>query len=778
MHFINFKLIFRNLWKDKTTSAINIIGFAFSISICLIIAVYVLHETSYNKFHKNYDKIYRVINSEKDQAQVDYTIKDEILKKIPEVENYCHLLLREGNAPIQFKKQIVDVKYTASVDNNFFEIFSFPILYGNPEAPFDDNNNALAISESLSQKLFGNKNPIGEKVFVFNQKEYTVSAVFKDFPERSSINADIIRNETNEVSKNSESHCENGKCEYKRNIFLTIDNKADIDIVTEKVNAQLALEDKFLKKVRLQPFKDIYLHNNTRNNALKQGNLKLIKLLSAIALITLLLASINYINLSIAQYKKRIKEVGLRKTVGASQRTLVKSFLAESVIVTVISIILACIITSFGLPFFSSIFNQHINLSELIKPEYFIVMGLFILLLGLINGFFPATIITSFNPIHLFQKRLWKIGDNYALKNVLTTFQFTVSVVLIICVITIFKQLSFVKHVDLGFKDSYLLELTTYRVTNLDVLKEELIQSPYIISAGYSSGIPGEINWGKDAGLDAKDYEHSVSIIGADENIIKTFGFEILEGRDFLSSEREKVCLINETAMKKFGWSNWQDKHFGRGEKNNGLLVIGVIKDFHFGSMYDEIKPIVISFQDHQKSFLTLKLSGSNVAEAMNYIKKTWNTVEPNVPIVYAFYDTWFDSMYKKEEQLAKMVSVFAILTIVISCLGIFGLAILNTSNRIKEIGIRKVNGAKPKEIVSLINKTFLRWVVLSMFIAIPVGAIIISKWLENFAYRTSLSWWIFALAGLLALGIALLTVSWQSWRAATRNPVEALRYE
>jgi len=775
---INIKLIFRSLWKDKTTSAINIIGFAFSISICLIIALYVLHESSYDKFHENYDKIYRVVNTDKNQAQVDHTIKDEILKEIPEVTNYCHILLREGNSPILFKEQLVDVKYTASVDNNFFEIFSFPILYGNPKAPFDDNINSLAISESLSPKLFGNQNPLGEKVLVYNQKEFTVSAVFKDFPERSSIKADFIRNETYEVNTHSESHCENGKCEYKRNIFLTLDNKKDIGIVTEKVNAQLAKEDKFLKEVRLQPFKDIYLHNDTVNNDLKQGNLKLVKLLSAIALITLLLASINYINLSIAQYKKRIKEVGLRKTIGASQRMLIRSFLAESVIVTVISIILACLITYIGLPFFSSVFNLHIKLFELLKPGYFIFMGLFILLLGLINGFFPAIIITSFNPLHLFQKKLLKVGDNNMLKNVLTTLQFTVSVVLIICVIAIFKQLSFVKHADLGFKESYLLKLTTYRASNFDLLKEELSKSPYVFNAGYSSGIPGEINWGKGVGLDAKDYTRSVSVIGADEDVIKTFGFEILEGRDFLSSEKEKVCLINETAMKKFGWNSWQDKRFGRNERSNGLQVVGLIKDFHFESMYDGIEPIVISFQDFQKSFLTVRLSGSNVAEAMDFVKKTWNEVEPNVPINYAFYDNWFDSMYKKEEQLAKMVSTFAILAILISCMGIFGQAILNTSNRIKEIGIRKVNGAESKEIVGLINREFLRWVLLSLFIAIPFGVIITSRWLENFAYKTTLSWWIFALAGLLALGIALLTVSWQSWRAATRNPVEALRYE
>ena len=778
MYFTNIRLIFRNLWKDKTTSAINIIGFAFSISICLIIAVYVLHETSFDKFHENYDKIYRVINSEKDQAQIDYTIKDEILREMPEVDNCCHLLLREGNAPVRYEKQIIEINNIASVDKNFFEIFSFPLLYGNPKAPFENNSNSLAISESLSQKLFGNQNPIGEKVNVFNKKEYTVTSVFKDFPERSSIKADIIRNETLEVSKTSESHCENGKCEYKRNIFLVLNNNVDIGNVTEKINSQLASEDKFLKKVYLQPFKDIYLHNSTHNNPLKQGNLKLIKLLSAIAFITLLLASINYINLSIAQYKKRMKEVGLRKTIGASRRTLIQSFLSESVIITVISIIVALIITGIAFPIFSDIFNLHIRILALIKPVHLIIIGLFILFLGLINGFFPAIIITSFNPIHLFQKRLMKIGDNYALKNVLTTFQFTVSVILIICVITIFKQLSFIKHKDLGFKDSYLLKLTTYRVRKLDVLKEELLQSPYILSAGYSSGIPGEINWGFGAGLDAKEYDHSVSVIGADENVINTFGFEILEGRNFLSSEKEKACLINETAMKQFGWNNWQDKRFGRREKTNGFEVVGVIKDFHFGSMYNEIKPIVISFDDHQKSFLSVRLSGGDVAEAMDYIKKTWSKIEPNIPINYAFYDTWFDSMYKKDERLAKMISTFAILAIVISCLGIFGQAILNTSNRVKEIGIRKVNGAESREIISLVTRMFLRWVLLSLIIAIPVGAIVSSKWLESFAYRTSLSWWIFALAGILALGIALLTVSWQSWRAATRNPVEALRYE
>ena len=778
MYWTNLKLVFRNFWRDRTTSSINILGFAFSISIGFVIAVYVLHEFSYDKFHENYENIYRIVNSETNEAHVDNTIKEDILSGLPEVKDYCHLLVFNQSAPVQYKEEVVEIDYVASADNSFFNVFSFPFLFGNEDTPFDNNPNSILLSESTSRRLFGNNNPIGEKVTVFNEKEYSVSGVFYDFPKRSSIYADIIRNETNEVSKHSMVSCNGGKCEYKRNVFVTLNNQINTDEIKKKINSQLATMDKFLKKVRFQPFSKIHLYDNTHNSYLNKGNLKLLKILSGIALITLLLACINYINLTIAQYKKRIKEVGVRKTIGASKIELIKSFLRESMAVTFISILLAIFLSNFFLPLFGSFFNLQINLPELIKPSHLIIFPTIVLILGFINGFFPAIIITSFNPVNLFQKKFVKVGSNNSLKNILTTFQFVVSITLIFCVIIIMKQLTFIKHKDLGFKDSYLLKINTNHITKYDVLRDELLQNPLIINACYSSGIPGEINWGMGAGIDAKDYKGTVSVIGSNENFVETMGLILLGGRNLLSSEKEKACLINESALKSFEWKNWEGKYFNKWDGFEGLQVVGLVKDFHFGTMHEKIEPIVITYQDYQKSFLSIRISGQNIPESLKYIKNIWNNIEPNVPINYTFYDTWFDSMYKKEEQLAKMVSTFAILAIIISCLGIFGQAILSTANRIKEIGIRKVNGAKSKEIVGLVNNLFIRWIIVSMLCAIPAGFIVMTKWLDNFAYKTEISWWVFGLAGSTALIIALLTVSWQSWKAARRNPVEALRYE
>ncbi len=778
MFLTNLKIVFRNLWKSKITSTINILGFAFSLSICFIIGLYILNEFSYDKFHKNYNNIYRIVNVENQRSQVDYTIKDEVLRLIPEVDDYCHLLLR-SHSILAYQNKTIDINNQLSCDNNFFNIFSFPLLLGDQNKPFDNDKKSLLISKHVAGILFENENPLGKIVKLRNREEYIVGGVFKDFPKNSSIYADIIKNESFEVDKHAEGYEKDGKREFQRTIFLTVNNPSDAEVVTRKANDLLQGKDKMLKTIWLQPFKDLYLFDNTQNWDFNKGNYSLIKLFIGIAFITLVLASINFINLSIAQYNQRTRETGIRKTFGAKRLSLIKLFLTESIIVTFISLILAILLTDTFLPLFNSLFNIQLQISSLMSIKYILILAILIFVLGIINGIWPALLITSFNPIQIFQKQFIKLGGRGYIKNILTTIQFTISIALIISVLFMIKQLSFIKHKDLGFKDSNLLKISTYYISKFEPVKNKLLQNPSILNATYSSGIPGEINYGFNPGMDADHYTHGVSVIHGDASFIRTFQINIIEGLDFFESENKKACLISETASKDLMWEkSWSGKHFQREENSNGYEVVGVFKDFHFRSMYQRIEPLVIEYDDMQKSFLTLRISNQNIPETMDYIKKTWNEIEPEVPIDFAFYDTWFDSMYNKEEQLAKMVTTFAILAIFISCLGIFSLTILSTINKTKEIGIRKINGAKAYEIMIMLNVNILKWIAVAFIIATPIAFYAMNRWLENFACKTILSWWIFALAGIGVSILTLLTVSWQSWKAANINPIICLKVE
>jgi putative ABC transport system permease protein len=362
---------------------------------------------------------------------------------------------------------------------------------------------------------------------------------------------------------------------------------------------------------------------------------------------------------------------------------------------------------------------------------------------------------------------------------VLTIFQFTVSIALIISVFLIVKQLNYVKNKNLGFNEEQLIKINTSYTNKFEPLKNRLLENPNIISASYSNGVQGEVNNSLNAGIDADFYNDGVPVIKSDAFFIKTFQVNIYEGHDFEVGNNQKVCLINETALKDFGWeNNWTDKYFQKDEYFSGFKVIGVFRDFHFRNMYRKIQPMVIEYPYQEQNYLTLRIAALDIKGTINFIQKTWNEIEPNTPIDYTFYDSWFASMYEKENMLAKMIITFAILAILISCLGIFSLSLLNVLNRIKEIGIRKVNGAKEVEIITLLNKELVKWVIISFIIASPIAVFTMRKWLDNFAYRTNMSWWIFVLAGISTLFVAFITVSWQSWKAANINPKDCLRDE
>ncbi len=686
---------------------------------------------------------------------------------------------------VQVEGKATYVDNAMSVDNGFFKVFTVPFIIGNQDKPFSTLTSAV-ITQSTATALFGTESPLGKEIMLQNRIPLTVNGVIEDFPENSSISAAIIVNAENESFKFSRWIGNSNDLSTYRwpfRIYLQLNKNTTPENLAAKINNNAKILSPYLSKTDFLPLKDMYLHDSTVGSATKKGNIGLMRLLGVIAIIILTLAIINYVNLTIAQQNKRNKDTGVKKAIGAFRQNILLHFISESVIVSVFAFFLAIIFLWILLPFYHSIFNTTINFNLLFKFPYIFILLFSALLIGIISGSGPAILLSGIKPVKILSGSASTLKNKSLFRNSLTIFQFSISIVLIFCVMIVGRQISYVKHTNPGFTEDQLLRVDVPDVQNNDIQKamlllDELRKSPQIKSLSVSSGVPGQINMWMGSNMENNDKNMSVPCLIVDTAFIKTFGLKIIKGRDLQPGDNGKVCYFNESAYNHFGFDNLENKRFNNGSRD-GYQITGVVKDFHYSSMREAIGPLCIMVTSNmQPSAINIKLEGNNVAQGMDFIRKTWQNLLPGYPLKYQFYDQWFDSMYRSEERFAKTIGFFAIIAIVISCIGILGLAIFSSERRIKEIGIRKVNGAKVSEILSMLNKDFVKWVVIAFVMATPIAWYAMNKWLESFAYKTTLSWWIFALAGLLALGIALLTVSWQSWRAATRNPVEALRYE
>ncbi|MCG6188033.1 ABC transporter permease [Maribellus maritimus] len=777
------KSALRNLWKNKKFSVINISGFAFGISICLAIALFLVKEYSYDRYHENARQIVRLIDTEDNTSSIDYRVKDILLQNYPEIENGCLVQILNHPIAVQVNKQASYIDNIMSVDNNFFNVFTIPFIAGNREKPFSTLTSAI-ITQSTAKSLFGTESALGKEIMYENRIPLTISGIIDDFPENSSISAEILVNAENKSFKFSSWIGDGDDLSTYRwpfRIYLQLNKNTNRENLVSKINSNSHILDPYLKEVDFLALKNMYLFDSTTGSATKRGNIGLMRLLGAIAIIILTLAIINYVNLTIAQQNKRNKDTGVKKAIGAFRRNILLHFMFESVIVSVFAFLLAIIFLRVLLPFYQSVFDTSVDFNLLFKFPYNLILVFFSVIIGVVSGSGPAVALSGINPVKILSGSVSTLKNKSVFRNSLTIFQFTISIVLIFCVMVVYRQISYVKHKNPGFTEEQLVRVDVPWVQENDVqkamlLQSELQKSPFIKSMTSSNGVPGNINIRMGSNMENTDKNMSVPCLLVDTAFIKTFGLEIIKGRELQPGDYGKVCYLNEAAYNYFEFDNLENKRFNN---YGGFDIIGVVKDFHYSSMHETIGPLcVMVTPGFRPSAINVRLEGNNIAQAMNSIKKTWQNLLPNYPFKYQFYDQWFDSMYRSEERFAKTIGFFAILAIVISCIGILGLAIFSSERRIKEIGIRKVNGAKISEVITMLNKDFIKWVVIAFIVATPVSYFVMQKWLENFAYKTTLSWWIFALSGLLALGIALLTVSWQSWRAATRNPVEALRYE
>ena len=763
------KSYFRNFRKQKLIYSITIGGFGISLAVLILIVSFIIEEKSFDRHFPNIDNLYRIKQADQN-ARIPKRIYQTILDVAPEIESLC-LLSRNGTLyRYKDEKKYANV---VSANESFLDIFSIEIIEGSREDLLQAKTDVI-ITEDFANEVFGSQNPIGE-IIEFGDKEHKeVKAVIANPKKTSSLKYDAIVNLDQNLFGSTRGYNEE---EYHMHDAVFVLNGSANPKETEEKLAHLlkpfeGYEETVLK---IQAFKQVYFDLKSSSDSFNHANINMIRLLSWIALILLLLAIFNYINLTTAFNNERHKEICIRKTTGARSNTIFYQFIGESYLAFLIALFLSVCFAVLLSPLFQELFNREIDIFNSLSSYRVLVTILIIfLIIGGLSGLIPALSVARFNPIDLLQRKI-KFKRS-SVRGAINTVQFMVTLCLIISLITISRQIEYVKTKDVGFNKELLLELRLQGKTynKASVIKEKLLKFPDILHVSGTSGRPfgtyssGSGTWQ----VDSVEYSiNNMVHMNTDSSFLATFELKLVKGRNFRPTDKNS-CIINEKTYKHLQLDNLEGKTIW------GSPIVGVVEDFHFKKMHQQLGFIQLRYNPEEVSHLNIRIAGNNIQQTLAQIRSTFKEFEPGITFAPRFYDEWINTMYQKEEKQAKAIKIYAILTIILSCLGLLGIAEYATIKRVKEIGIRKVNGAKVYEVLAMLNKDFVKWVAIAFVIACPIAYYAMNQWLENFAYKTTLSWWIFALAGMFALGIALLTVSWQSWRAATRNPVEALRYE
>ena len=776
MNSHNIKLTFRNLGRNKLYSALNISGFAVGFAVCIIIALYAYNEFTIDQYYPEYDRITRVVDSKSNNCNLDYNLNAILKEKYPEVELSCPMMLMGGmDVAVKTDKHFTRVKGIISTTNDFFRLFSIRVVTHSGNLPFEGNTSAI-ITESLAKSLFPDDDPLGKSIVVHDFITATITAIIEDFPKNSSIQATLLLNSVNEKFRLSQS-CNDGKCINPSNHFLLLKRGTTLEAFTAKLNETIGAYHPDTEKINLQKLKNIYLNPGIAGNQNNSGNISLIIIFISIGIVVLVLSIINYLNFYISLQYTKLKEIGIKKIHGAGFRQFMNFSIFEVSISIFISVILSLIFVNFLLPIANPLLDRQLDLEIICNPVMLLILTCTLIIVIGINSFAPFYIYSNFN-IQSFLSGSKSGSGKQPFRNMLTVFQFTISIVLLASVLILYKQISFAKHSELGFNKELLVRLNLPRsFNNKEALKQNLNQLTFCQDVTLSLGVPGYINWNMGSNTGEKSF--LLQCLFVDIDFLKTMGIRLKDGRIFLPSDMGKACIMNEAAVEQYRWDNIENKKF---DNMGGFQVIGVAENFHVESLRSTIKPVCLIYagEDMAKTLsnVSIRLSTGNIDEKIEELEKVWKSFIPDQPMDYSFYDDNFDVMYKQDERLGKAIGMFALIAFMLTCMGIFGQIFQVCVNRTKEIGIRKINGASVFEVMVMLSRNFVKLLAISFVVATPIAWYFMHKWLQGFAYKTELSWWIFALAGVIAIGITLLTASLQSWRAATRNPVEALRYE
>jgi len=774
------KLAFRGLFKNKTYSFLIIGGFSFGFTACILIGLFYFTEKNVNSGFANHKQIYRLYDLKKNTCNIYHDLNPVLADGYSDIINTCPMDFFNGFT-FMVKDELANVSTildnVISTNNNFFEIFSVSVVESLGSLPFDGKE-SVVITEAVAQRLYKGGRAIGQTIAIDNYYAIfrgKVTAVIKDLPENSTFKAEIIMNSDNEDFRLSRT-CKDNKCYYPTKHYIQLSESTDTEAFTSLLNSSLNLNQFDLEQLALQAFDDIYLSKLTMKDMHFKGNIKLLNIFLTVGILILILSSINYLNYTISMKYAKLKSIGINITNGAGWRQLVAASFTEVSVGIIISVILSLFLTSFILPFSGILFGKAIYPEQSLIFQLTPVLLIVILIVILLNGFAPFYLLSRFNVTDFISGTRKKKGKYFG-KHVMLIFQLTTSIALIAMVVGVGKQLDFVKRSDLGFDKELLVRIDIPNdFTKTDALREEVNKIPVVSKTAYSNGCPGKI--GLRMGSNTGEDEFILNCITIGDNYLETMGIELITGRRFLSGDIDNVCLINEAAVKRYGFDNIEGKRYTNG-KEGGYQIIGVIKNFHINSLYNEIEPVVLIYNpDVASSMLSVKLVHGNNEENITMLRHVWEQFLPDAAMNYTFYDEQFQAMYRKDDKMVKSIAFFSLVAIILTCMGILAQIFLTSLDRTKEIGIRKINGAGISEILMLLNRDFIICIIIAFLIATPIAYYSLNKWLQSYAYRTGLSWWIFTLAGIFALFIAILTVSWQSWRAATRNPVEALRYE
>ncbi len=774
MTLFNLKLAIRNLLKNKFYSILIIGGFSIGFASCILIGLYYNSEHSVNKDYSNYKQIYRLYDEEDKNCYLPYDMLPVLAANYPEIENACPLLFASFEVPVVDEQLHVDtrINHIISTNNSFFKLFNPHIISSLDNLPFSGNK-SVVITETIAKRMYGDKNPLGQDITILNSLNATVTAVIEDLPENSSFKAEILLN-----SENEEFRLRRFDNIYVTNHFIQLRNGANPNEFAGRLNQTIGNYGFETKDLELQNLADIYLSKLPMEDDHSKGNSKMLTIFLFIAILILGLSSINYLNYIISVQYSKLKETGINKTVGAGWKQLVSYSVTEVAAGILVSVVFSIVLTIILLPATSALFGKQLYFQSLGLPKLLPIFAGIVFIIILVNSFAPVYLISKFNITDFLSGSRKRRGKQVS-KQITLTFQLTASIALITVVLVIFKQLSFVKHYDLGFNQEMLARIDLpLNNPNIDALQQETQKLSFVKNSTLSFGCPGRVT--NTMGSNTGENSFMLDCIFIGDDYLNTMGIELIKGRQLLDSDKGKACIVNEEAYTQYGWENLEGKKFNNA-KENGYEVVGVAKNFNVASLHQKIKPAVLVYNTQRRlnyNMLSVRLAPGNTGEQLQQIREIWKKLIPDETMNVTFYNDQFQAMYVKEEKLGKAISFFSLVAVVLTCMGILGQIFLISMNRSKEIGVRKVNGAKVSEILILLNRDFTLYVFIAFVIASPIAWLAMNKWLENFAYKTNLSWWVFALAGVFALGIALLTVSWQSWQAATRNPVEALRYE
>lgn len=802
-----FKIAWRNITRHKGYSAINILGLAIGIAACLLILQYVNFELSYENFHTNKERLYRVQQDRYDNGKLStqwaagaYAVGNSFKEAIPEIEEYVKLvpdrpvIAEKDNQPLKLEK----VFFASS---SFFRMFSYPVMYGNGDSAFTKPFTA-ALSASSAMKLFGSTDVVGKTVKLNRNSDYTITAVYKDMPANTQLKPDILLSYPTFQKWTTDSSGNGPETAWAWDGCLTyVQLRKDAD--------PMAVEKKFIpiveratgeqfKKMNasvvyhLQPLKDIHLYSHYIQEPETNGDGNTVYLLLGIALFIVVIAWINYINLATARAVNRAKEVGIRKVAGSHRKQLVIQFLSESALLNGIALLLAIVLVLISIPGFNALTGQQLSLSLFANITFWAALAALFFIGVFFSGMYPAFVLSGFRPIEVLKGKLTGTGKGAFLRKGLVVFQFAASLFLLTGTFVVYKQIQYMRQQSLGLNVEQTLVVTHPTVLNdstytgnMNTLKQRLLQMPSVKSAALSTTVPGQpVDWNaggiKLAGSD-ESTQKQYRVIGVDYDYLQAYGLKLVAGRPFSKDygTDDHAVIFNKKGIEQLGF-NKPEEALGKkidfwGEQ---YTITGVAENFHQQSLREAFEPLIIRLIPDIRGYLSIKTNTQNQAAVIAAVKQEWSGFFPGNVFDYFFLDDHFDKQYKADQRFGKVFGLFTTLAILVACMGLFGLASFTTLQRTKEIGIRKVLGASVINILKLLWREFALLLIIAFFVAIPVAWITTSNWLQGYAFRLHIQWYYFAVPFIVIVCIALITVSYQSLKAAIANPVKSLRTE